>query len=62
MTFIAGAKILADRIGGKTFPLRSAVPTDASPLFHWCGVNPALNDLPKKASSEEKDLPAAGAV
>jgi hypothetical protein len=53
MTFIAGAKILADRIGGKASLPRAEVSADASPLFHWCGVNPADRDLPKEASDEE---------
>jgi hypothetical protein len=63
MTFIAGAKILADRIGGKASLPRAEVSADASPLFHWCGVNPADRDLPKEASEEESYEPTApGAV
>jgi hypothetical protein len=45
MDFIAGAKILAERFGGTT-PVDRQVPIDASPLFHWCGVDPTQPELP----------------
>jgi len=55
MTFIAGAKILADRIGQKASAPRAEVSADASALFHWCGVNPAE----KPASNDEANEPLA---
>jgi hypothetical protein len=54
MTFIAGAKILAERIAGKASPPRAEVSADAPPLFQWCGVNPTEDDL--------RELPAPGIV
>lgn len=40
MDFIAGAKILAERIGSAGPRAKAQVPPDARPLFHWCGVDP----------------------
>jgi hypothetical protein len=53
MTFIAGAKILANRIGEKASAPRAEVSADASALFHWCGMNPAQ----KPPSSDEANEP-----
>ncbi len=42
MTWIAGAKLLADRIGPTPAADRVQVAADALPVFHWCNVNPEL--------------------
>ena len=40
MTWIDGAKLLADRIGAAPAEEPVPIPADAPALFHWCGVNP----------------------
>jgi hypothetical protein len=42
MTWIAGAKLLADRIGVTPAAEQVQVAADALPVFHWCNVNPEL--------------------
>jgi hypothetical protein len=40
MDFVAGAKLLADRIGVTPAVEKVHVPAHAIPVFHWCNVNP----------------------
>jgi hypothetical protein len=40
MDFLAGAKLLADRIGVTPAVEQVQVPADAIPVFHWCNVSP----------------------
>jgi hypothetical protein len=40
MTWIDGAKILADRIGQPPAKEPVQVEADAPALFHWCNMNP----------------------
>jgi len=41
MDWIAGAKLLAERIGEAPTAESVQVAADAPALFHWCNVNPA---------------------
>jgi len=52
MDFIAGAKILAERIGD-TEPVGVEQAGDARPLFQWCG--PALPGIADAATGAEPE-------
>jgi hypothetical protein len=57
MTWITGAKMLADRIGVIPAEEPAQIPADAPALFHWCNVNPgaALALVPGPTGDEPID-------
>jgi hypothetical protein len=57
MDFLAGAKLLADRIGVRPAVEQVQVPADAIPVFHWCNVNPEAAPADGTAGTD----PAPGA-
>ena len=61
MTWIAGAKLLADRIGATPAGERVQVAADALPVFHWCNVNPtpSLAPVAGRIRAEPLDAPVA---
>jgi hypothetical protein len=56
MTWITGAKLLADRIGAHPPVERVQVAADAAALWHWCNVDPSEAAAP--STSEPADEPA----
>lgn len=60
MDWIAGAKLLADRIG-EVPDRHEQVSADASPLFHWCGVDPEPAPDPSQVRQPGEALPSPDA-
>jgi hypothetical protein len=57
MTWITGAKMLAERIGAIPAEEPAQIPADAPALFHWCNVSPGapLAPVPGRARDEPID-------